>query len=56
MPTYLSYLLQPLDVRCFAVLKRVYSRFVSDLARARYNYIDKLNFLADYPRVREEAF
>jgi hypothetical protein len=56
MPAHSSHLLQPLDVGCFAVLKRVYSRFVSDLARNAYNHIDKLDFLADYPRAREEAF
>ena len=56
MPLHSSHLLQPLDVRCFAVLKRAYGRFVSDLARTGYNHIDKLDFLADYPRVRLEAF
>jgi hypothetical protein len=29
---------------------------VSDLARTGYNHIDKLDFLADYPRARLEAF
>jgi hypothetical protein len=29
---------------------------VSDLARTGYNHIDKLDFLADYPRARIEAF
>jgi hypothetical protein len=38
------------------VLKRTYSRFVSDLTRTSYNHIDKLDFLADYPRARLEAF
>jgi hypothetical protein len=47
---------QPLDVGCFAPLKRAYGRFVSDLARVGYNHIDKLDFLADYPRARDEAF
>ncbi|CEO59608.1 hypothetical protein PMG11_04280 [Penicillium brasilianum] len=56
MPSHSSHLLQPLDVRCFAVLKRAYGRFVSDLARTGYNHIDKLDFLADYPRARLEAF
>jgi hypothetical protein len=56
MPSHSSYLLQPLNVRCFAVLKRAYSRFVSDLARTGYNHINKLDFLADYPRARIEAF
>ena len=48
--------LQPLDVGCFAVLKRAYGRFVSDLARTSYNHINKLDFLADYLRARIEAF
>ena len=56
MPSYSSYLLQPLDVKCFAPLKRAYGRFVSDLARGSYNHIDKLDFLAEYPRARIEAF
>jgi hypothetical protein len=56
MPSHSSHLLQPLDVRCFTVLKRAYGRFVSDLARTGYNHIDKLDFLADYPRARLEAF
>jgi hypothetical protein len=38
------------------VLKRAYSRFVSDLTRTSYNHIDKLDFLADYLRARLEAF
>jgi hypothetical protein len=56
MPAYSSHLLQPLDVGCFAVLKRAYSRFVSDLARRGYNHIDKFDFLEDYQRARQEAY
>jgi hypothetical protein len=56
MPSHSSHLLQPLDVGCFVVLKRAYSRFVSNLARIGYNHINKLDFLADYPRARIEAF
>ena len=56
MPSHSSHLLQPLDVRCFAVLKRAYGRFVSDLARTGYNHIDKFDFLDDYQRARLEAF
>jgi DDE superfamily endonuclease/Tc5 transposase-like DNA-binding protein/Psq-like protein len=56
MPPHSSHLLQPLDVACFAPLKRAYGRFVSDLARCGYNHIDKFDFLADYPRARAEAF
>jgi hypothetical protein len=56
MPSHLSHLLQPLDVGCFALLKRAYGRFVSDLARRGYNHIDKFDFLEDYYRARQEAF
>ena len=56
MPAYSSHLLQPLDISCFAPLKRAYSRFVSDLTRASYNHIDKLDFLTEYPRARIKAF
>jgi hypothetical protein len=56
MPSHSSHLLQPLDVGCFAPLKKAYSRFVSDLARRGYNHIDKHDFLMDYQRARLEAF
>ncbi|OOQ84502.1 hypothetical protein PEBR_29779 [Penicillium brasilianum] len=56
MPAHSSHLLQPLDVGCFAVVKRAYGRFVSDLARRGYNYIDKHDFLVDYQHARLEAF
>ncbi|KAJ5261124.1 hypothetical protein N7478_009036 [Penicillium angulare] len=56
MPAHSSHLLQPLDVGCFAVLKRAYGRFISDLARVGYNHIDKFDFLDDYQRARLEVF
>jgi hypothetical protein len=56
MPSHSSHLLQPLDVGCFAPLKKAYGRFVSDLARRGYNHIDKHDFLVDYQRARLEAF
>jgi hypothetical protein len=56
IPAHSSHLLQPLDVGCFAVLKRAYGRFVSDLARRGYNHIDKFDFLEDYQRARQEAY
>ena len=56
MPPHSSHLLQPLNVGCFAILKRAYGRYVSDLARASYNHIDKFDFLVEYARARTEAF
>jgi hypothetical protein len=56
IPSHASHLLQPLDFGCFAVIKRAYSRFVSDLARRGYNHIDKYDFLENYQHARLEAF
>jgi hypothetical protein len=56
MPPHLSYLLQPLDIGCFAVLKRAYRRLVEFRMRCGSNHIDKLDFLDSYPTVRMEAF
>ena len=33
LPAYSSYLTQPLDVRCFGVLKRMYGRQIETLSR-----------------------
>jgi hypothetical protein len=56
MPPHSSHLLQPLDISCFAVLKRAYGRLVESKIRARINHIDKLDFLEAYPSARIEAF
>ena len=56
MPPHSSHLLQPLDVGCFAVLKRSYGRLVDQQTRMGINHIDKLDFFAAYPRAREDAF
>ncbi|CDM34632.1 Probable transposable element [Penicillium roqueforti FM164] len=56
MPPHSSYLLQPLDIGCFAVVKRLYGRLVEMKMRTGINYIDKLKFLEAYPSVRIEAF
>ena len=56
MPPHSSHLLQPLDIGCFAVLKRAYARLIELKMRARINHIDKLDFLEAYPTARIEAF
>lgn len=48
MPPHSSHLLQPLDIGCFAVLKRSYGRLVETKMRAGINHIDKLKFLEAY--------
>jgi hypothetical protein len=45
MPPYLSHLLQPLDVGCFAPLKLAYGRQAEKAMRNRINYITKAEFL-----------
>jgi hypothetical protein len=46
MPAYTLYILQPLDIECFLLLKRVYKKEVGALVNSYINYIDKLAFLA----------
>ena len=45
MPPHSSHLLQPLDVGCFAPLKRRYGDQISALARNRIHFISKETFL-----------
>jgi hypothetical protein len=45
MPPHSSHILQPLDVVCFAPLKRKYSQRVRDLARRRVFHVNKEGFL-----------
>jgi hypothetical protein len=56
MPAHSSHLLQPLDIGCFAVLKRAYGNFISQKMRLGISHIDKLGFLLAYPKARAEAF
>jgi len=53
MPAYLLYILQPLDIVCFSLLKLKYSYRVRDLARRRIFYINKEGFL---PAFRDAFF
>ena len=48
MPAHSSHILQPLDVSCFAVLKRFYGQAVESEMRSGINYIDKDDFLDIY--------
>jgi hypothetical protein len=45
MPPHSSHLLQPLDVGCFAPLKRAYNNEIESLIRCRVNHITKEDFL-----------
>ena len=48
MPAYLLYLLQPLNIGCFLVLKWLYRRLVEQKMSLSVNYIDKQEFLPLY--------
>jgi hypothetical protein len=56
MPVYSSHLLQPLDIGCFAVLKRLYAGLVDQKIRLGTSHIDKLDFLAAYPQAQISTF
>lgn len=55
MPAHSSHLLQPLDVACFAPLKRKYGDAVSGLARNRTHYISKETFLPLFKSAFEQS-
>ena len=56
MPPHSLYILQPLDVGCFAVLKRLYGRAVEAQIQVGINHIDKDDFLALYQEIRPAVF
>jgi hypothetical protein len=56
MPPHSSHILQPLDVGCFAPLKRAYGREIRGLANSHIDYIDKKAFLASFKEVYNGSF
>jgi hypothetical protein len=56
MLSYLSHLLQPLDVACFAPLKRSYSNSILVLARNHIYYINKEIFLLAFKATYKQIF
>ncbi|KAH5464617.1 hypothetical protein HBI28_238220 [Parastagonospora nodorum] len=55
MPPHSSHLLQPLDVGCFAPLKKAYGRQAEELMRNRITHITKLEFLLCFKRAFDAA-
>jgi hypothetical protein len=55
MPPHASYILQLLDVRCFALLKQAYKTEINVLADSYINYINKRAFLATFLAVYDKA-
>ncbi|KAF1922813.1 DDE-domain-containing protein, partial [Didymella exigua CBS 183.55] len=56
MPPHSSYLLQPLDVGCFSLLKRAYSHEVESLICHHINHITKLEFLPAFKAAFNQSF
>jgi hypothetical protein len=56
MLPYLSYLLQPLNVGCFLLLKRVYSCEIKALICYYINYITKLKFLPAFKAAFKRSY
>ncbi|OJJ98564.1 hypothetical protein ASPACDRAFT_122421 [Aspergillus aculeatus ATCC 16872] len=56
MPPHSSHLCQPLDVACFAPLKKAYGGLIKRLIRQEIYYINKVDFLDTFPKARELAF
>jgi hypothetical protein len=56
IPPYSLHLLQPLDVGCFAGLKKLYGGEVERLMQAGVNHIDKDDFLNSYKTAHTQAF
>ena len=56
MPSHASHLLQPLDVGCYAPLKKAYGAEISGLARQHITYIDKVEFLRAFRNAHDRVF
>jgi transposase len=56
MPPHSSYLLQPLNVGCFSLLKRAYSHEVVSLIRHHINHVTKLEFLPAFKTAYNRLF
>jgi hypothetical protein len=55
MPLYTSYILQLLNVRCFALLKQAYKIEINILVDSYINYINKRAFLVTFLAIYNKA-
>jgi hypothetical protein len=55
LPPHSSYLTQPLDVRCFSVLKRAYGRQIETFIKAYINHITKAEFFLAFTTAYKAA-
>ena len=56
MSPYSSYLLQPLDISCFAPLKQYYGQKIREMAQNGIHAINKMDFLSIYTKIHHWAF
>ena len=56
MLSYLSHLLQPLDVGCFSLLKKAYLKRINRLSAVGYYYLIKEDFLPKFKVAYKAAF
>jgi hypothetical protein len=56
MPLHTSYILQPLDISYFSLLKTAYSKQVKHLVKNRIYYITKVEFLPVFKKAFDQAF
>jgi hypothetical protein len=55
LPPHSSHLTQPLDVGCFAVLKRKYGREIEGFIKAHINHITKVEFLMAFKQAYQQS-
>jgi hypothetical protein len=55
MPLHASYILQLLNVGCFAPLKQAYKKEIRGLVDSYINYINKRTFLATFLAIYNKA-
>jgi hypothetical protein len=55
MPPHSSHLLQPLDVACFAPLKKAYGREIGELMASHIHHVTKVEFLASFVKAHNAA-
>ena len=48
MPLHAFYILQPLNIECFAPLKQAYKKKINILVNSYINYINKKAFLTTF--------
>ena len=55
LPAHSSHITQPLNVRCFSVLKQLYSQEIKDFIKASITHITKLEFFYAFKAAYDKA-